>query len=120
MLTDFGKECRILRIKNNQNLGDMAEKLGVKSSFLSAIENGKKNIPKDFCEKIKKEYGLSHEAYKKFIDAADSSKTQIKIQMQNMDQGDRDLVISFARKFETLTPKKKEEILEILRGNQSE
>lgn len=120
MITDFGKECRILRIKNNQNLGDMAEKLGVKASFLSAIENGKKNVPKGFCEKIKTIYSLSYEDYKRIVDAAEASKTQVKIQMQNLNQGDRDLVISFARKFENLTPEKKEAILNMLRGTTNE
>lgn len=39
MVTAFGKFLRILR----EILKDMAEKLNVTSSFLSAVENGKKN-----------------------------------------------------------------------------
>ncbi len=120
MLTDFGKECRILRIKHGETLGDMAEKLGVKSSFLSAIENGKKSIPKDFCDKIRKEYNLTNQKYTIFLNAAEASKTQVKIQMQKMSQTDRDLVISFAREFETLTEEKKEEIFKILKGTINE
>ena len=34
-----------LRFDNNEVMGDMAEKLGVTTSFLSAVELGKKNPP---------------------------------------------------------------------------
>ena len=42
MLTSLGKFLRKLRIDNNELLKDMAQKLNVSVSFLSAVENGKK------------------------------------------------------------------------------
>ena len=42
MLTALGKFLRKLRIDNGEILKDMADKLGVTASFLSAVENGKK------------------------------------------------------------------------------
>ena len=45
MLSEFGKFCRKLRMEKNELLIDMAQKLEVKSSFLSAVEVGKKSIP---------------------------------------------------------------------------
>lgn len=116
MLTDFGKVCRRLRLEVNENLGDMACKLGMKSSFLSAIENGKKNIPKALCESIKEQYSLTHEQYIELLEAAETSKLQIKIHMKDMKSDDRKLVLSFARKFEGLDNNEKEKIMKILRG----
>ena len=45
MLTSIGKFFRKLRIDEGEILKDMAEKLGVSVSFLSAVENGKKRMP---------------------------------------------------------------------------
>lgn len=114
MLTDFGKLCRIIRLKRNQNLGDMAEILGVKSSFLSAVENGKKNIPSRMCSEIKNKYELSKDEYVQLCEAAENSKLQIKIKMEGMKSQDRNLVLSFARKFENLDNEEKNEIMKIL------
>ncbi|KHF28295.1 Helix-turn-helix domain protein [Anoxybacillus sp. BCO1] len=51
MLTEFGRFCRKLRIDNGELLKHMADKLGVTSSYLSAVENGKRNVPQDWVEK---------------------------------------------------------------------
>ena len=116
MLTDFGKMCRRIRLEVNENLGDMADNLGMKSSFLSAIENGKKNVPKTLCEAIKEKYSLSVNEYNQLIEAAEVSKKQIKITMEGMNSNDRNLVLSFARKFEELDNSEKEKIMKILKG----
>ena len=44
MITPIGKFLRKLRIDTGEILKDMAEKLHVSPSFLSAVENGKKKI----------------------------------------------------------------------------
>lgn len=41
-ITKFGEYMRILRIKNNLLMKDTADKLNVKTPFLSAVENGKR------------------------------------------------------------------------------
>lgn len=48
--TRFGEFVRILRIKRHEVMGDMAKVLGVRIPFLSAVENGKKNVPADWAE----------------------------------------------------------------------
>ena len=45
MLTSIGKFLRKLRVDHDEILKDMAEKLEVTVSFLSAVENGKKHMP---------------------------------------------------------------------------
>ncbi|MDD3947051.1 MAG: helix-turn-helix transcriptional regulator, partial [Clostridia bacterium] len=40
MVTEFGKFLRVLRIQNNDTARQMAEKLNLSPSYLSAIETG--------------------------------------------------------------------------------
>lgn len=56
VLTNLGKQTRKLRIDNEELLMDMANKLEISASYLSAIETGKRKMPKDFIEKIENIY----------------------------------------------------------------
>lgn len=57
--TSFGEFVRILRVKHHQVMGDMAEALGTSLPFLSAVENGKKNVPSDWMSRLAGMYKLS-------------------------------------------------------------
>ena len=52
MLTPFGKKLRTERLERGLSLGEMAEGLGVSSSFLSQIETGKKTLSDTFVKKV--------------------------------------------------------------------
>lgn len=114
MLTDFGKACRKIRIDANQILANMAEVLGVSPSFLSAVENGKKNVPNGWCETIRAKYCLSEDSYNQLFTAAENSQRQVKLELSKMSAEDRGLALSFARNFETLDDRKKEELRKLL------
>lgn len=43
MLTEFGKVMRIIRINTGDSMRDMAAKIGMSATYLSAIETGKLN-----------------------------------------------------------------------------
>ena len=57
--TKFGEFVRVLRIKHHEVMGDMAKVLGASLPFLSAVENGKKNVPTEWIEKIVAHYDLT-------------------------------------------------------------
>ena len=57
--TKFGEFVRILRIKHHEVMGDMAQMLNTSLPFLSAVENGKKNVPSEWLEKIVSYYNLN-------------------------------------------------------------
>lgn len=61
MVTQLGKILRIVRINTGDSMRDMAKKLDLSVSYLSAIENGKRNVPEDFEFKILNSYDLSSE-----------------------------------------------------------
>jgi transcriptional regulator with XRE-family HTH domain len=52
MLTTIGKELRKIRIDRGMLLKQMADAIGISSSYLSSIECGKRDIPLDFVKKI--------------------------------------------------------------------
>ena len=51
-VTAFGKILRKRRIDSSEILGDMAKRLDVSAAYLSSIENGLREIPDSFVEKI--------------------------------------------------------------------
>ena len=45
--TKFGEFMRIQRVKHHEVMGDLANLLDVKVPFVSAVENGKRNVPEE-------------------------------------------------------------------------
>ena len=56
MVNEFGKELRKIRIDHGEILKNMADKLKMTASYLSAIECGKRNIPEELILKLKDIY----------------------------------------------------------------
>jgi len=107
----FGKYCRKLRIDRGELMKDMAKKIGVSAAYLSAVEVGRRKIPKEWLEKIGREYCLNVEQRAELKKAYDESKTEVKINIGDLSEDDRSLAVAFARKFASLDSKTKEEIL---------
>jgi len=99
MLTEFGKCLRRLRIECEELLKDMADKLGVTSSYLSAVETGKRNIPDDWVEKISNCYKLDMLELEALQNAADNSVNTITININRMPKKKKETAILFARRF---------------------
>ena len=86
MITHLGKTLRIIRINSGDNMRDMADKLGLSVSYLSAIENAKRNIPVGFEEKILDAYHLSEEEKKSLHEDIELSTDQVKVKMSDLDE----------------------------------
>ena len=61
MLTGFGRRLREIRIDRNELLYDMAGKLSISVSDLSAFENGKKKVQEDLVRKAVLVYNLNEQ-----------------------------------------------------------
>ena len=61
MVTEFGKFTRKLRVDSDELMKDMAKKLGVTTSYLSAVEVGKRKVPTSWGELINENYELTEE-----------------------------------------------------------
>ena len=113
MLTAFGKFCRKLRIEHEENLKDMAEKLGVTAAYLSAVEVGKRNIPAEWFNAISNIYELSANEQQDLQEAIDSSVKQIKIDLDNYSERQKQTAAMFARKLSTLNDNELEKLFKI-------
>ncbi len=117
MLTTVGRFLRKLRIDNDEILKDMADKLNVTASFLSAVENGKKHMPSDWNAKICKIYSLNLEQQQDFAAAIAETEDCILMNLQGAPDENRKLAVSFARKFNDFDESQIDAIKHILQGD---
>lgn len=117
--TKFGEFVRVLRIKHHEVMGDMAKVVGASLPFLSAVENGKKNVPTDWIEKIALHYNLTDIEKKELETAVEESRTQYKIVPVNAGIQQRRAAMQFARSFDEMDDETATKILELLskKGN---
>lgn len=115
MLNEFGIFTRKLRIETGQRLKDMADELGISSSYLSATEIGKRPIPVKWLDILKTKYNLSHKQYLELERAYENSLDSINIDLNQRDDSDKDLILSFARNFDSLDDKNKEYLRKIFK-----
>ncbi len=115
MNTEIGTFLRNLRLNHQQILKDMAKVLGVSSAFLSAVENGKKNMPEAWYSVLKKEYALTNEKMDSLRQAAMESQKTVSLNISKASASNRQLAVSFARQFDELDETTSKKILSILR-----
>ncbi len=115
MLTAFGKELRTLRIKRNELLKGMADRLGVSSAYLSAIEHGKKPIPKGFIDQLNALYSFSPEEIEGLKKASIASKADVKIPLDNLSKGQKEVAAVFARKIFDFSEEDIEKMMRIMK-----
>ena len=115
MATKFGKELRKLRIDTDENISNMAEKLDISISYLSAIEAGTRNIPADLVDKLVKEYHLTEERRETLRQAEAESAKDLEICLESMTPEQRKLAFALSRKLTDITDQECLEILEKLK-----
>lgn len=117
MVTKLGKEIRKLRIDSGENLASMSKKLGISISYLSAIENGLREVPPDFIDKLAKTYNLSKEEKEILLSAEACSANKATISLNSTLFEQKQLVFALSRKLKELTPEECSMILNLLEGD---
>ena len=112
MLTNFGKALRKLRIDNDELLKDMALKLEVTVSYLSAVENGKRDVPVAWLDVLREKYDLSYEEYAEFQKLAYENQNIIQVPVGS--SAEKNAALSFARSFRNLDEDDLKSIIDIL------
>ena len=112
--TEFGEYFRILRIKHHEVLADAKEFLGVSSSFISAVECGKKRVPDDWVDKIVDHYSLDENEKQKLIDSIEKSKSSIEINILSSSSEKKTFALQFQRSFKDLDDESIKEIQKII------
>ena len=103
MASKFGKELRKLRIDKDENINNMAKKLGISISYLSAIEAGKRNIPNDMVDKIIEKYHLNKERSEILRTAEAESSKEIDIDLSHVSLEQRKLAFALSRKINDIS-----------------
>ena len=84
-ISEYGEFLKHLRIDKREMLKNMADKLGIKSSYLSAIESGNREIPPALTELICSKYNLSDEECKKLHEAElNKDRKLVQIEMEKI------------------------------------
>ena len=115
MITEFGKALRKLRIDRDELLKDMASKLGVTVSYLSAVENGKREVPQNWVDDITVLYKMSNVERTKLEELAYKSKKKISINLDCVDNRRKDVALAFARNFDDFSDEDIREINNIIK-----
>ena len=103
MLTDFGKALRKMRIDHGEFLRDMAAKLNVTVAYLSAVENGRREVPDNWIGELANQYKLSNE----------ERKDSLKIDLSGIQAEEKELALAFARTFKNLSEEDKKRMKDI-------
>lgn len=119
MLTDFGLEVRKLRLDRRMRLKEMAEKLGMTSAFLSAVETGRKSVPAGLAEKIAKLMELDEISAARLRRAAAKSIRSIRLDMSQSDEEAQELAVTFARKFPSMNKDEVQRLMKALVENKA-
>ena len=102
MTTEFGKMLRKLRIDCDENIRDMAFNLDITASYLSAIECGKRNIPKNLVDKVAKVYKLSNEQIKELKIAKDNSLKNVIINIDGVNPYNKNVALQLSKCIDTI------------------
>ncbi len=100
--TRYGEFIRILRIKHHEVMGDLTKVLNTTLPFMSAVENGKKNVPSEWPELLIEHYSLSDNEIAELYQSIEESKTQMKLNLISANNVQRRLAVQFQRSFENL------------------
>ena len=119
MTTELGRFLRKLRIDEDEILWDMAKKLEVTASFLSAVENGKKKMPSSWNRRICELYNLSSAQKEDFTRAIAETEDAIEMDFGSINSSNRELAVSFARQFPELDEEQTAQIKKILQGGKN-
>ena len=116
MINAIGRFLRKIRIDHNEILKNMADKLGVTSSYLSAVENGKRIFPDEWEDTLNGFYGFTDRQKSDFKNAVVDSKEAFELNAKGAAKQNRELAYVFARKFKDLDEDTVKKIKELLGG----
>lgn len=102
-MNTLGVFLRKLRLDHGEIMHDMAQRLGVSSAMLSAVENGKKSAPLSWAEAITQEYNLTPAQSADLQSLIDESVRQIRVDVSNASAKKKSVALAFARKFNSLS-----------------
>lgn len=91
-LTPFGVYMRKLRLDHGEYQRDMAERLDVTISYLSAVERGRRNVPNDWVDRLGALYDIPRGDRYILQKAASESRTYDRLDISHLNFEDKRLI----------------------------
>jgi transcriptional regulator with XRE-family HTH domain len=110
VLTAFGIELRKLRVEKNKRIFDLAHKLEVSSSSVSAWETGRRDVPPEEVERIGQVLELTKSELDKLKMSAEISRRRVVIEANSPDA--RQLANAVKRRINSLSSDEIRELLQ--------
>ena len=104
---------------NDERLIDMASKLNVSQSYLSAIESGKRHLNDKLVSKIVEVYELNEADKNELILLRDLASNKINITLDNLEIEQKETVVQFLSNVKDLDEKSLKRINLIIKENKS-
>lgn len=95
-LNEIGNFLTNFRNQIGESLRTMASKLDISATYLSAIENNKRNIPADFLDKFMEVYNVDEDTKKQLEKAMLLSSSNLKVDVTNASVTKKELLYSIA------------------------
>ena len=114
MSTKLRQFLRSIRSGSGELLKDMARRLDLSPAMLSSVENGKRNVPKGFVEKVATAYSLSIDQIEDLRESIAQTKEEVSLSLKGLSDKDQELALSFARRFSELDDESKRNLQDIL------
>ena len=115
MATALGRFLKKLSLDNDELLFDMAKKIEMPTSTLSAMETGRRRPSKGLAEKIVSAYRLTEEQIQQLHSSiSEANDWNIGIDASAFSPKDQNTAVAFARRFSDLDGDDKEAIWKIL------
>lgn len=114
---EYGKELKMIRIKEDELSQTMAQKLNVSPSLLSAVESGARKIPVGFTERVSQVYNLTPDEIKRLKEAEEKAeRNAVQITLRDLAGGDtaKHAILQFADKIKQLPEEDCKRILDVL------
>ena len=119
MISSFGIVMREIRKSAGDSLIVCAKKLEVTPAFLSSMEVGRKSIPAYYPDKIKELYNLNEESYISLYNAMIETNKHVDIEIEKMNDAQKEVSMAFARKIENADPELIEKLRKALLDDQN-
>lgn len=115
-ITPLGKFLRKLRIDRGELLRNMAERLNVTVSFLSAVETGRKAMPSKWNADICRAYRLEGSDADAFTKAVAETAPIVELRLRDLPAESRTLAVEFARRIDNFSPLQRKRLGEFMKG----
>lgn len=100
--TPFGRVLAEIRFKEDERMVDMAKSIGVSTSFLSALELGRKQVSKDLIGKLFSAYDIDESKKDEIRELAAMSGTSIRLNLEGASDQKREFVSNLSKKLAEL------------------